>query len=123
MVNRLLQPQEIEVFYILPAIRRDLAKCMKNDGKSQKEIAKLLGITEPAVSQYMSSKRASKLKFNDELSKEISKSSKLIKDETSLFTEIQRLLSVSRDHKVICQVHHVLGQAPTGCKACYGGKK
>ena len=54
----MLQPQEVEVFYVLPAIRRALAKAMIVQGLSQREVAKRLGLTEGAVSQYMHGKRA-----------------------------------------------------------------
>ena len=51
-------PQEVEVWYILPALRRELAKVMKFDrGQAQKTIARMLGVTEPAVTQYMLSKK------------------------------------------------------------------
>ncbi len=119
MVNRLLQPQEIEVFYVLPAIRRELAVCMKADGKSQKEIAKLLGVTEPAVSQYMSSKRASQLKFNDKLKNAIIESAKRITSEISLMREMQRLVHLVRSERVICQIHEALGGAPKSCNVCF----
>src|SRR5574341_1255670 len=99
MVNRLLQPQEIEVFYVLPAVRRELATCMKSAGKPQKEIAMLLGVTEPAVSQYMSSKRASLLKFNDKVKAAICESSKRITSELSLMREMQRLLTIIRNER------------------------
>mgnify|MGYP001577863493 FL=1 len=35
----LLQPQEIEVYYIIPAIRRQLAMYMKLSGMKQNKIA------------------------------------------------------------------------------------
>ncbi|HLF54438.1 MAG TPA: helix-turn-helix domain-containing protein [Candidatus Nanoarchaeia archaeon] len=119
MVNRLLQPQEIEVFYVLPALRRELAVCMKSVGKSQKEIAKLLGVTEPAVSQYMSSKRASQLKFNDKLKIAINESAGRITSEISLMREMQRLVHLVRSERVICQVHEALGGAPKNCNVCF----
>ena len=48
-----LMPQEIEVWYIIPAVRRELAKSMVKIGLKQKQIAVTLGITEAAVSQYL----------------------------------------------------------------------
>lgn len=119
MVNRLLQPQEIEVFYVLPAVRKEIATCMKSSGKSQKEIAKLLGVTEPAVSQYMSSKRASLLKFNDKVKSAIKESASRIVSETTLMREMQRLTAIIRNERVICQVHASLGGAPTNCNVCF----
>jgi len=119
MVNRLLQPQEVEVFYILPAVRRELALVMKGGGKSQKEIAKLLCVTEPAVSQYMSSKRATLVKFNQKMKSAISESAKRITGEMSLLREVQRLLTLTRQDKVICKVHAAVGNVPKGCNACF----
>jgi len=119
MVNRLLQPQEVEVFYILPALRRELALALKATGISQKEIAGRLGVTEPAISQYLSSKRASLVKFNDNITTAIKESAERIKDEVTLMREMQRLLRLSHESKVVCQVHESLGQVPKGCQACF----
>ena len=66
MSNQMLQPQEVEVFYIIPAIRSYIARFMKKQGRSQKEIARLLGVRESTVSQYMTEKRAT-LHFNEEI--------------------------------------------------------
>ena len=60
-------PQEITVWYILPAIRRELAKAMLTKNLKQKQVAKLLGITEAAVSQYLRSKRAKQVEFNKDI--------------------------------------------------------
>ena len=122
MVNRVLQPQEIEVFYVLPAFRRELSFAMKSFGKSQKDIAKLLGVTESAVSQYLSSKRASFLKFDDRIKKFIHKSASRIKCEISLMRETQRLLAFARSERLVCKVHKSLG-CPSNCSACFGDKK
>ena len=119
MVNRLLQPQEIEVFYVLPAVRRDIALCMKAEGKSQKAIAKLLGVTAPAISQYMSSKRASTVKFNDKVKSAISDSSKRINSDLSLMREVQRLLQLIRNERVVCQLHETMGSGPKNCNVCF----
>lgn len=119
MVNRILQPQEIEVFYVLPAIRRELALSMKKAGKTQKDIAKLLGVTEPAVSQYISLKRAKQVVFDDGIKQIIHTAASRITDELGLFREMQKLMRVMHENRVICKVHESLGQAPSGCRACY----
>ena len=57
-------PQELEIWYLIPALRRELTKIFISDFKlSQKKISEILGITESAVSQYQNSKRAQDLKF------------------------------------------------------------
>ena len=40
-MKKITQPQELEVFYIIPALRREITEGLMNDGKGQKEIAKL----------------------------------------------------------------------------------
>ena len=45
-------PQEIEVWYILPAIRKELVVVLKESGLTQRKIAGMLKVTEAAISQY-----------------------------------------------------------------------
>ena len=59
-------PQEIEVWYVLPALRREYAKVLIKEHKlSQKGVAEILQVTESAISQYLTGKRASKVKFSE----------------------------------------------------------
>ena len=71
-------PQEIEVWYILPAIRKELALAMKLNGIKQVEIAKLLGVTKSAVTQYVNNKRANYVSFNSKIKNQINNSINLI---------------------------------------------
>ena len=49
---------EVVVWYTLPIIRKEFAKSLINDhGLTQRKAAEKLGITESAVSQYISKKR------------------------------------------------------------------
>jgi len=51
-------PQEIEVWYIIPAIRRDISKILINDYKiSFEKTGNILGISKAAVSQYLIRKK------------------------------------------------------------------
>lgn len=109
MVNRLLMPQEIEAFYVLPALRRDLAKFMKGKNYSQKKVAKLLGVTEPAVSQYLNSKRATEIVFSKNLTEKIREAADKINSQDSLIEQLQLLLSVARSENVICNLHKKMG--------------
>jgi len=58
--------------YVLPALRANIAKLLLNKKYTQKEIANILGVTQPAVSKYLSSKLDGKLKFivNNKIIKE-----------------------------------------------------
>ncbi|HLC55710.1 MAG TPA: hypothetical protein VJJ23_00555, partial [Candidatus Nanoarchaeia archaeon] len=64
-------PQEIEVWYIIPALRREFASILKEKGFPQKQIAEKLKLTESAVSQYLKLKRAKDLDFDSNIQKEI----------------------------------------------------
>ena len=81
MATTFIFPQEIEVTYIIPSLRRELAKVMKVSGLTQREIAKKLMVTEQAVSQYFSSKRASTVEFNKKIENEIKRVSKTLNNE------------------------------------------
>ncbi len=54
-------PQEIEVWYIIPAIRKELARCLIQDHKiTYEKTGNIMGITKSAISQYIRNKRATK---------------------------------------------------------------
>ena len=58
-------PCEIVVWYVIPAIRSELAKELLNLGMKQKDVSELMDITQPAVSQYITDKRGSGIKLKD----------------------------------------------------------
>lgn len=118
MVN-LLEPQEIEVFYILPAIRRELTINLKQLGLKQTEIANLLGVTTSAISQYLNSKRAAEVKFTNELKQDIKKSAIKIKQGSFLLEETQYLLNKTRDARITCQIHKKFANIPGNCEVCF----
>ena len=70
--------QELEVWYIIPNIRKELALALNNQGLNQVEIAKKLGITKAAVNQYFHKKRAVNLNFSNEFKEEIKSSASKI---------------------------------------------
>ncbi len=113
--NKILQPQEIEVFYVIPSLRKHLAAHMKAKGLKQKQIAKLLQIEDAAVSQYLSNKRGDKIKLEKNILEEVKKSADLITDEISMLREMQRLLRVIRMTGALCKVHKQLSSAPLEC--------
>lgn len=112
----ILHPQEIEVFYIIPSLRRALAESMAERGMKQKDIAILLGINTAAISQYRSNKRGNQVQFSPEVQTEIQKSATLIKDKLSYFKETQRLLRHIRTTNALCQIHKQFTDIPLGCE-------
>jgi len=114
-MNRLLQPQEVEVFYIIPSIKREVARCMKGKGMKQNKIAGLLEINEATVSQYLNNKRGSKIKFDEETLSEISKSSELIEGKISYLRESQKLMKLIRRNGTLCRIHKQVSNVPLNC--------
>jgi predicted transcriptional regulator len=102
-----IMPQELDVWYLLPAIRKELVLGFIKDYKlSQREAADIIGVTESAVSQYLKSKRASELKFSEGAKEEIKKAAgKIIKDRKNLAKYVYALSMKLRNMKCLCKVH------------------
>ena len=113
-------PQEIEVWFIIPAIRRELAKAMLGAGLRQKDVADRLGVTAAAISQYKKSKRASEVRFNARIKKEITAAAKRIVNGGNIMKETQRLVRLCRKDGTVCRIGKRLGTSPEDCRACFG---
>jgi predicted transcriptional regulator len=113
-------PQEIEVWDIIPAIRRELAQIMiKGHTLSQREAAKLLRLTEPAVSQYVKSKRAKGIKFSARLNAEMKKSvARILLDKSKLTEEMQRVCNLHEMKVLVCGIHRKRSEVPKNCCVC-----
>jgi predicted transcriptional regulator len=99
-------PQELEALYLIPALRKELAKALIKKGKvNQSKAAEILGINKAAVSQYLHSKRASNIKFPKGFSDEVEKSAEIIlKDQNAIIAEISRLSRIVKVKGIMCQV-------------------
>ncbi len=56
-------PCEKVIWNVLPTIRLSLTKKLKENGLSQREIAKNLDLTDTAISRYLHGKRGKEIKF------------------------------------------------------------
>lgn len=101
-----LLPQEIEVWYIIPAVRKEFARLLtKEHGLSYEKAGTALGISKAAVSQYLSNKRANKVCLNAKTKAEIKKSAVLVFENARVaMTEIQRILKFMKDSHCSCNV-------------------
>ena len=122
--SKMKPPCEMVVWYVIPAIRSELAKQLLALGMKQKDISELMDITQPAVSQYITDKRGSELKLSDDVKA-------LIKDfaidlyngDAEKLDIIPRTCDICRFIKaedVMCQLHHEKGNMPLECHACLG---
>jgi len=100
-------PQEIEVWYLIPGIRRELAKAfLENHNMNQKKISEALEITESAVSQYLKSKRGSEMKFEENELKLIEEAAKrIVNDKVEANKEIYNLCVKFRGSDSLCEFH------------------
>jgi len=99
-------PQEIEVWYIIPAIRKELAKLLTKKYKlTFDKVGEILGVSKAAISQYINKKRASLLRFPASIKKEIEKSAEIISKNNNLaLKEIIRILNLMKRTKCSCGI-------------------
>jgi predicted transcriptional regulator len=116
-------PQEMEVWYLIPALRRELSVVFsKENGLKQKEIAKIMGITEASVSHYVKEKRGGNVKFSNP-EKEIVKlyAGKIIKNPDDIMKILYELCSQLRKKGVLCRMHREMDKSVSKkCSICRG---
>ncbi|QQG38995.1 MAG: helix-turn-helix domain-containing protein [Candidatus Woesearchaeota archaeon] len=121
----MMQPREVEVFYIIPALRRELTKALiTKNNLSQKQAAKILGLTEAAISQYLNEKRASEVNFTPEITQKINEAAIRLKQNNFLvMKEINDLCEAVIHSKVICNIHKTYDKSLNTkvCEHCLGG--
>ena len=100
-------PHELQVWYVLPALRKEIALALiKNHKLPQKKVAQIMGLSEAAVSQYMSSKRGNNMKFSTEIMQRIEAAGDRINANNSVAMEELIRLSETDEVKVmVCQLH------------------
>jgi hypothetical protein len=99
-------PQEIEVWYVIPAIRKELAKALvEKHGLTFEKAGEALGVTKSAVSQYIHKKRANETKFPAFMKKEFESSAELISQKpNSALAQIMGLLSIFKKCGCSCSI-------------------
>jgi len=96
-------PQKAELMYLIPAIRKELAIILR-EKLSDAEIARRLGLTKAAISQYAHKKRASTIKFPSEIQKEIKKSAHAIIKGKNAKVEIVKILELAKKTRYTCKI-------------------
>ncbi|HUI40293.1 MAG TPA: helix-turn-helix domain-containing protein [Methanothrix sp.] len=107
-------PCEEIVWDVLPSIRAAIAEELIKRGISQKEVSQMLGITPPAVSQYISKKRGYNITFREDIRAAIEK----LADDL-IHKRVNDLV------KRICEVCRMLQEDETACiqTRCRGKEK
>jgi len=117
---------EVIVASVLPSIRSLLAKeLIVSYNLTQEEAAKLLGLTQPAISQYYRESRGTKVKIlenskkvmrmirslgNDIVTKKV--------DSRKIQQEFCKICKEVRKEKLICKLHKDIYPLIATCKEC-----
>ena len=112
---------ELTVWYVLPAVRSELAKELARLGMSQKDISNRLDITQAAVSQYVNGKRGHGVRFKRGVKVEIKRMAKDIeKDENlGIVTRVCKICDMVKSDKTVCRIHREHADVPRGCDLCF----
>ncbi len=112
----ILYPQEIEVYYIIPTIRKYLASFIKATGKTQKEIASILHVRESTISQYTTAKRGATITFSISIQEAIKTAATRITSTLDVIRETQHILALIRTSGELCSIHKQLSPfIPQNC--------
>ena len=118
-MNKLIFPQELEVWYLLPAIRKRLALGLIKEGFSQKKIAEIMHVTEATISQYKKEKRANKDFLGTTYDGEFTNSIKKINDNSkSFFSEVMKLNTLIKKSGILCELHKIMETNNPACDNC-----
>jgi predicted transcriptional regulator len=114
-------PCELVVWYVLPTIRAELAKELKELGLTQKEISERLGVTQAAISQYMKEKRGQGIPANKDVRKAIKKFAKNIKndkDKKDIIPDICLICAIVKSSGSLCDLHRKEESGLGDCNVC-----
>jgi len=118
---------EVMVQYVFPSMRAVISRELIFEYKlNQNEVASLLGVSQPAVSQYLRQLRGDKktLIENVHISKEVKKLCKKIHDEkitrVELIGEFCKICRVMTSKGLVCKMHKNIYNLKD-CNACKKG--
>lgn len=119
-------PCEIVVWYVIPAIRSELAKDLLALGMKQKQVSELMDITQPAVSQYITDKRGNGVKLNENVREMIAEFAGELADGTAKKADIiGRTCAICKrieTKDVLDQLGIKQEELGEDCQACMGSE-
>lgn len=117
----MILPQEMDVWYVFPALRKQLAQIfVQEHNLKQKDAAALLGLTNSAVSQYLKDKRGQELSFTDSEKQLIRDyAAKIVANPTEILKYMTILAAKLKESGSVCALHKSLdATVPANCDIC-----
>jgi uncharacterized protein len=116
----MITQEEIESNIFLPAIRRGLTLELKKLELKQVEIAKRLGLTKAAVTQYIKNLRGHTVELDTKTKDLIKKEAKAIKENKSPLESLKTILKDLENRKIICACHKRMDKGINkNCDLCF----
>jgi predicted transcriptional regulator len=112
-------PCELIVWYVLPSIRRELAReLVEKHHLSQAEVARRFGVTDAAISQYLKAKRGTSKEIEnsgkyEEFRAEVEQAANRIVAGSDIVTETCRICEMVKRSGMLIKVYEI----HTGLKA------
>lgn len=109
-------PCELIVWYVLPSIRRELAReLVENHSLTQAEVARRFGITDAAISQYLKSKRGTSKELEGsgkypEFRKEIEKAAERMLNGSDIVTETCQICQMVKKSGMLLKIYEAQGE-------------
>jgi hypothetical protein len=111
----MILPEELASKSVIPAIRALVVKrLVEEHGMTQQEAAKLLGVTQPAVSKYLHEKRGAAIKLNGikEIDEATGKIAELVTSQKvpqiEVMSKIEAACDYVRRNRYMCELHKKL---------------
>lgn len=117
-------PCEIVVWQVLPLIRRELAKeLVQTHGLTQAEVARRFGVTDAAVSQYLTKKRGGEYSGSvcyPEFMAAVKESANRIAEGSDVGDEVCQLCLVVKRSGLLAEIYHEqTGAYPPRCAGAF----
>ncbi|MGA3110116.1 MAG: helix-turn-helix domain-containing protein [Candidatus Bathyarchaeia archaeon] len=111
----MILPEELASKSVIPAIRALVVKrLVEEHGMTQQEAAKLLGVTQPAVSKYLHEKRGAAIKLNGikEIDQATGELARLVSTQKvpqiEVMSRIEAACDYVRRNRYMCDLHKKL---------------
>lgn len=118
-------PCELIVWYVLPSIRRELAReLVENHNLTQAEVARRFGVTDAAISQYLKSKRGTNKEMENsgkypEFKIEVEKAAVRMLNGSDIVTETCSICMMVKKSGMLARIYEIqAGEKAPPCVWC-----